>query len=120
MSDRKRDPASPLTEFGHPCDDGEGVHLQELAPFTSLVVWTMNSRYRLVVTRGPEVYVQGGAFFPDPTLAHVYGASQTGRYVGTGWIGAGRSLEIRSASRHIITSPVLAIAPEEASPLVVH
>ena len=55
-----------------------GVHLRRLPPFTTLLVQTANSLYRLVITRGPEVYVQGGVFFPDLTSAYVEGSSGGG------------------------------------------
>jgi hypothetical protein len=53
-------------------------------------------------------------------LAYVDGASFGGSYLRVGWISAGLSVEIRSAERHIITSPVLAITTEQASSLIVH
>ena len=36
----------------------DSVHLTELPPMTTLLVWTMNSFYRVVVTDGADVYVQ--------------------------------------------------------------
>ena len=101
-------------------DDTAGVDLRDLPPFTTLLVWTMNSLYRVVVTQWPEVYVQGGAFFPDPTLAHVNGASIGGSCLRVGWIGIGLSVEIRSGGRRFITSPVCAISTEQALRSVVH
>lgn len=112
--------AATLDGIGDLVDDTAGVHLRGLPPFTTLLVWTMNSLYRVVVTQWPEVYVQGGAFFPDPTLARVDGASFGGSCLRVGWISAGLLVEIRSGGRHIITSPVLAITTEQASSVVVH
>ena len=119
MADSKPFRASTLDRIGDLVDDTAGVHLRELPPFTTLLVWTMNSLYRVVVTQWPEVYVQGGAFFPDPTLARVDGSSLGGSCLRVGWISAGLLVEIRSGGRHIITSPVLAITTEQASSLVV-
>ena len=120
MADSKFLRVATLDRIGDLVDFTEGVHLRDLPPFTTLRVWTMNSLYRVVVTQWPEVYIQGGAFFPDPTLAHVDGASFGGSCLRVGWIGAGLLVEIRSGGRRIITSPVLAITTEQASSLVVH
>ena len=110
---------APLDGIGDLVDDTAGVDLRGLPSFTTLLVWTMNSVYRVVVTQWPEVYVQGGAFFPDPTLARVDGVSFGGNCLRVGWISPGLSVEIRSGGRHIITSPVLAITTEQAVSVVV-
>ena len=120
MANSKLLRAATLDRIGDLEDDTTGVHLRDLPPFTTLLVWTMNSLYRVVVTEWPEVYVQGGAFFPDPTLAHVDGSSFGGSSLRVGWISAGLFVEIRSGGRRIITSPVLAITTEQASSVVVH
>lgn len=120
MADTKVLRAATLDRIGDLVDDTAGVHLCDLPPFTTLLVWTMNSLYRVVVIQWPEVYVQGGAFFPDPTLAYVDGASCGGSCLRVGWISAGLLVQIRSGGRHIITSPVLAITTEQPSQVVVH
>jgi hypothetical protein len=112
--------AATLDRIGDLVDDTAGVHLRDLPPFTTLLVWTMNSLYRVVVTHWPEVYVQGGAFFPDPTLAYIDGTSFRGSCLRIGWITAGLFMEIRSGGRHIITSRVLAITTEQPSSSIVH
>ena len=76
-----------LDGIGDLVDDTAGVDLLGLPSFTTLLVWTMNSMYRVVVTQWPEVYVQGGAFFPDPTLARVDGVCFGGNCLRVGWIG---------------------------------
>lgn len=101
-------------------DDSEGVQLSHLPPFTTLRVRTMNSLYHVVITQGPEVYVQGGAFFPDLTPAYLEGASVGGSCIRVGWIGLGLLLEIHSGGRRTITSPVCAISIEQAARPVVH
>ena len=98
----------------------EGVHLRQLPPLTMLLVWTKNSLYRIVVTEGSSVYVQGGTFFPDPTSAHLDGASMGGGFLQVGWIGVGRLMEIRAGGTRIVTSPVRAIAAERPGIAVVH
>lgn len=107
--------AATLDGIGDLVDDTAGVHLCDLPPLTTVLVWTRNSLYRVVVTRWPEGYVQGGAFFPNLTPARVNGSRIGGSCLRVGWIGAGLSVEIRSGGRHIITSTVLAIAIEQRS-----
>jgi hypothetical protein len=106
--------------FGDLMDDIGGVHLHHLAPFTTLLVRTMNSLYRVVITQGSEVCVQGGAFFPDPASAHLDGASLGVNCLRAGWIGVGLRVEFRSGGRRIVTSPVRAIAIVQASGTLVH
>ena len=111
MSDKKFVRAAAFDRSGDVLEDIEGVHLRHLPQFTTLLVRTMNSWYRVVITRWPEVYVQGGAFFPDPTCAYLDGASR-GVSLRTGWIGVDLSVEFRSGGQRIITSPVRAITIE--------
>jgi hypothetical protein len=120
MANPKLSRTATLDRIGDLVDDTAGVHLRDLPPFTNLLVWTMNSLYRVIVTHWPEVFVQGGAFFPDPTLACIDGSSFGGSCLRVGWIGAGLFVEIRSGGRRIITSPVLAITTEQASSANVH
>jgi hypothetical protein len=81
MADSSLSCVATLDRIGDLVDDTAGVDLRDLPPFTTLLVWTMNSRYRVVVTEWPEVRIQGGAFFPDPTLAVIDGASTGGEPV---------------------------------------
>jgi hypothetical protein len=120
MSDTKLVRAATLDRIGDLVDDTAGVRLRDLPPFTTLLVWTMNSVYRVVITQWPEVSIQGGAFFPDSTSASLDGASIGGSCLRVGWIGVGLLVEIRAGDRHIITSPVRAITTEQPSNLLVH
>ena len=120
MSDSKRVRGVTLDWFGGVVNDIKGVDLRQLPPFTTLLVRTVNSVYRVVITTGPEVYVQGGAFFPDPTSAYLDGASIGGSCVKVGWIGLGLLVQFRSGDQCVITSPVRAISTERASGSVVH
>lgn len=115
MSDTRLVRTATLDRFVAVAEDNEGVYLHHLLPFTTLLVQTTNSLYRVVTTLGPEVYVQGGTFFPDPVLAYLDGASVGGSCLRVGWIGVGFFIEIRSGGRCIITSPVRAITTEPAS-----
>ena len=59
MSDTKFAHAATLDRFVDVVKGVEGVHLRNLPPFTTLLVRTMNSLYRVVIAEGLEVYVQG-------------------------------------------------------------
>jgi len=120
MSDTRFVRAITLESFGSVVDDIEGVQLRHLPPLTTLLVRTTNSLYRVVITEGPEVYVQGGAHFPDPTSAYLDGARLGGSCLKLGWIAVGLLVQFRSKNRCIITSPVRAIKIEQMSNSVVH
>jgi hypothetical protein len=83
-----------------------GVHLRDLAPMTTLHVHTRNSLYRIIVSAGDAVLVEGGEFFPSLTPAHFSGASVGGSFLKVGWIGIGLRMEILVDGRRIVTSPV--------------
>jgi hypothetical protein len=119
MSDTKLVRAATLDRIGDVVEDIECVCVRHLPPFTTLLVRTVNSLYRVVVTQGPDVYVQGGAFFPEATSAYLDGASIGGSCLRIGCICVGLLVEIRSGGRRIITSPVRAITVVQASGSVV-
>lgn len=89
---------------------GPGVALRSLEPLTSLYVETRNTRYHIIVRAGAEVVIQGGACFPDPTPAHLEGATFGGSLIKLGWIGIGMRMEIRAGERCVLTTPVRSIA----------
>jgi hypothetical protein len=120
MSDNKLSCAPTVHRVADVVEDTQGVHLRDLPPFTTLLVQTVNSLYRVVITQGPEVYVQGGAFFPDLTSAYLDGASIGGSCIKVGWIGVGLLVQFRSGDQCVLTSPVRAITTERASGAVVH
>jgi len=92
-----------------------GILLRDLEPLAALVVQTRNTRYRIIVTRGDEIVIQGGSFFPDPTPAHLDGASLGSSFLKLGWIGVGLRMEIRAGGQRIVTTSVRSIGREEAS-----
>jgi hypothetical protein len=95
---------------------GEGVYLCQLPPCTTLLVWTLNSLYRMVIGRPPEVCVQGGAFFPEPTAARLVGSSRfPGGWLKVGWIGTGLRIELRSRDQYVVTSPVVAVTTDPSA-----
>jgi hypothetical protein len=89
--------------------NGPGVALRHLEPLTELTVHTRNTCYRIVVSQEADIVIQGGAFFPDPTRAHVEGSSVGGNLLKIGWIGVGLRMEIVADGRRIVTTAVRSI-----------
>lgn len=106
MADIRLPRTATERRIGDLLDDTPGLHLCDLAPLTTLLVWTRNALRRAVVTEWPEVCV--------------YDASIEGSCPRVGWISAGLLVEVRPGGRHIITSTVLAITIERASSVVMH
>jgi hypothetical protein len=98
--------AATLTGFTTAVAGTSGVHLRDLAPLTTLRVRTRNSEYRIIVSSGDAVLVEGGQFFPCLTEARFSGASVGGSFLKVGWIGIGLRMEILADGRRIVTSPV--------------
>ena len=88
----------------------------EVDAFTTLVVRTDNSVYRITILtpHAREVLVQGGAFFPVHTRACLNGSSGGGSCLKLGCIGIGLHLEFHAGDQWIITSRVRAIRVEPA------
>ena len=107
---------STLEGFVAQTAGGAGVLLRDLEPLTTLVVQTRNTRYHIIVTRGDEIVVQGGSFFPDPTPAHFDGASLGSSFLKLGWIGIGLRMEIRAGGQRIVTTTVRSVAREDDVP----
>jgi len=103
-----------------PCEEIDGVDLRQLTPFTTLLVQTRNSLYRIVVADGCRVYVQGGVSFPDLTPANVDGASMGRGALKIGWIAIGLAMEIQAGGRRVVTSPVHAITTGRSTVAVAH
>lgn len=93
-----------------------GIALESLAPGTTLLVRTNNSRYRMTVLDGGHhhVLVQGGALLPTAIEADLQGSTAGGSLVRTGWIEVDRHMELAFDSRRIITSPVRSVSIEPA------
>jgi len=98
--------AATLAGFTSAVASTTGVHLRDLAPLTTLLVRTRNSEYRIIVSSGDDVLVEGGQFFPCLTEARFSGASVGGSFLKVGWIGIGLRMEILADGRRIVTSPV--------------
>ncbi len=95
----------------------DGIGLIDVDAFTTLVVRTDNSIYRITILTPHlrEVLVQGGKFFPERTRACLSGSSFGGSCLKIGWVGLGLHMEFHAGGQWIITSHVRAIAVE-ASP----
>ena len=91
-----------------------GIGLSEVEAFATLVVRTDNSVYRITILRphAREVFVQGGAFFPERARACLNGSSFGGSCLKLGWVGLGLHLEFHAGDQWIITSHVRAISVE--------
>ncbi len=91
-----------------------GVRLTDVDPFTTLVVRTDNSVYRITIleAHAREVLVQGGKYFPERTRACLNGSSFGGSCLKIGWVGLGLHMEFHAGDQWIITSHVHAIAVE--------
>ncbi len=113
--------AATLDGFVDDVAGGRGIHLRDVEPLTTIVVRTHNSCYRILLTHdGTGAIVRGGAFFPDPTPARIDGSGCGGTLLKVGWIGVGLRMEIFTAGRRIITSPVRDVTLECASSGSVH
>lgn len=106
---------------GFTCEvaSADGVGLHELDAFTTVVVKTLNSLYRVVVLDPPRprILIQGGTFFPQPTEASLAGASFGGSMLKLAWVGCGLRMEVCSDGQRIVTSPVKSIEVERESDL---
>lgn len=117
--DRQPTPAATLDGFTVAAS-GPGVALRSLEPLTELRVQTRNTSYRIVVSRDSDIIIQGGTFFPDPTQAHIEGASLGGNLLKVGWIGVGLRMEILVQGRRIVTTAVRSIVRDDAPPARTH
>ena len=91
-----------------------GIALLDVDPFSTLVVRTDNSIYRVTILQPHlrEVLVQGGKFFPERTRACLNGSSFGGSCLKMGWVGLGLHMEFHAGGQWIITTHVRAIAVE--------
>ncbi len=73
----------------------DGIGLIDVDAFTTLVVRTDNSVYRITILtpHAREVVVQGGTFFPERTRACLSGSSFGGSCLKLGWVGVGLRME---------------------------
>ena len=106
-----------LDGFVEAVSKADGIGLIDVDAFTTLVVRTDNSVYRITILKphAREVLVQGGAFFPERTRACLSGSSFGGRCLKLGWVGLGLHLEFHAGDQWIITSHVRAIAVEQSA-----
>ena len=95
----------------------DGIGLSDVDAFSTLVVRTDNSVYRITILRphAREVLVQGGTFFPKRTRACLSGSNFGGSCLKTGWVGLGLHMEFHAGGQWIITSHVRAIEVEASA-----
>ena len=103
-----------LRGFAEAVAQADGIGLIDVDAFTTLVVRTRNSIYRITILtpHRHEVLVQGGAFFPEGTRARLNGSSFGGSCLKLGWVGIGLHLEFHAGDQWVITSHVRSIAIE--------
>jgi hypothetical protein len=112
--------AATLDGFVGEVADAPGISLPSLDPLTTLLVRTRNSTYRVIVSQGTSVIVQGGQFFPDATPARIDGSGFGGSLLKTGWIGVGLRMEIFANGERIITTPVRDVTIEDRRAPLLH
>ncbi len=95
----------------------DGIGLIDVDAFTTLVVRTDNSVYRITILTPHlrEVLVQGGKFFPERTRACLSGSNFGGSCLKMGWVGLGLHMEFHAGGQWIITLHVRAIAVEASA-----
>ena len=97
----------------------EGINIRDVEPFTTLLVQTRNSLYRIIPLEAgrSRIMVQGGQFFPDLVEAQLAGSSLGGSFLKMHWIGDGLHMEIHSGGERIVTSPVRSFRIEQDAPV---
>ena len=109
-----------LDGFVEAASQADGVGLTDVDTFTTLVVQTDNSVYQITILQPHtrEVFVQGGAFFPERTRACLCGSSFGGSCLKLGWVGIGLHMEFLAKDRDqwVLTSHVrsIMVAPSTA------
>jgi hypothetical protein len=115
-SDGTSDESGATIEAFAAAASGPGLAVAALQPLSALLVQTRNTCYHIIVSRGSEILIQGGSFFPEPTEAHLDGASFGTSLLKVGWIGIGLRMEIRAGDRRIVTTAVRSITPVSLPP----
>ncbi len=106
-----------LDGFVEAVSTSQGVGLADVDAFSTLVVRTRNSVYRITILRpyAREVVVQGGEFFTARTRACLDGSSFGGSCLKLGWVGVGSHMEFHADDQWIITSRVRSLAVERVA-----
>jgi hypothetical protein len=110
--------ATALLDTWSAFDWADGLQVDRLLPLESLIVFTRNSRYEIVILAAEEarVLVRGGPFFPDFTPAHVAGSTLGGSFLKQRGIYAGFQMELTSGRQRIITSRVQSVVRNVSVP----
>ena len=108
-----------LDGFVEEVSQADGIGLTDVDAFTTLVVQTDNSVYQITILQPHrrEVFVQGGAFFPERRRACLSGSSFGGSCLKIGWVGIGLHMEFHADDQWVITSHVrsITVAPSTTS-----
>jgi hypothetical protein len=96
-----------------------GLQIDAEAALEPLTVCTRNSTYTIVVLRPGtgEVLVRGGRFFPVFERAVLVGATAGGSLIKVRGIYRGLRMEIATAGRRVLTSPVASIGLAPRAPV---
>ena len=108
-----------LDGFVEAVSEADGIGLTDVDVFTTLTVQTDNSVYQITILQPyrREVFVQGGAFFPERRRACLSGSSFGGSCLKIGWVGIGLHMEFHADDQWVITSHVrsITVAPAATS-----
>jgi hypothetical protein len=88
-----------------------GIQIGTLRDLSEIEVETENTLYEITVidSSSREIVVRGGHFFAEKTAARLAGSSLRGSFLKVGGIYVGFSMEIVTAGKSVVTSPVRAI-----------
>ena len=104
-------PAAAILDTWSGNDWSNGVQIDRMADLECLYVETQNSIYEITIICGRtgEIFVRGGKFFPEKTVAHLAGATFGGSFMKMRGIYVGFRMELLHAGLTIITTPVRTI-----------
>jgi hypothetical protein len=86
----------------------EGIDIKKLKPGTTVVVTTVHSIYKFLVTETPgEVIAIGGEFIKESTKVRFNGSTMNGSAIKPGWIMCNMHMEISHKPNHIITTSLV-------------
>jgi hypothetical protein len=111
MAETTRYAAAGILDTWISHDWNHGIQLEAHRDLSEIAVETENTLYEITVIDGAsrEVVIRGGHFFPEKTPARLAGSSLRGSFLKIGGIYIGFSMEIVTAGRSVVTSPVRSI-----------
>jgi len=111
MPDTTRYAAAGILDTWVTHDWSHGIQIGALRDLSEILVRTENTLYELTVidSASREIVIRGGQFFPEKTAARLAGSSLRGSFLKVGGIYVGFSMEILTAGRSVVTSPVRSV-----------